>query len=757
MIDELIYKLGLSDEDIEIRKSKKLVNYDTTIKTNSIFQIIFKHVFTLFNFLNITLAIIIFVVGSYKNCLFIGIVFLNTIIGIIQEIKSKKIIDKLSILTNTKVNVIRNRKLEEIQINDIVLDDIIYFKLGNQVVTDSIIINGECLVNESFITGESELIYRKKGDTLLSGSFIVSGECVAKVIHIGEENYTSIISKEAKYIKKVNSEIMISLKKIIKFISIIIVPLGLLFLFNQLSIPNNSLNIALVNMVAAMVGMIPDGLVLLTSTVLVVSIIKLSYKNVLVQELYCIETLARVDTICLDKTGTLTTGNISLEKVINYANDIDDVMNAITSNASIDNNTMKAINKKYNSKSDWVVENIKNFSSDSKYLKITFKGKGTYFLGAVEAINIKLDKIKKCDIDKYASEYRIVSLVKDTKLQALFLFKDEIRISAINTIKYLKKQNVDIKIISGDNPITVSNISKRFDINNNDNYIDMTNVSDEEIKNIALKYTIFGRVTPKQKKQIILALKEKNKTVAMVGDGVNDVLALKEADSSIALNSGAEAAINASQIVLLDSDFSSVPSIISEGRRTINNVERSSTLFLSKTMYNTILMILFIFININYPIIPIQLTLISVFTIGIPAFILSLEPNNKKVKSGFIKSVLQRALPISLTVVINIIITIIVSKLLNLSSDELTTISVLITAFSGFYLLYKLCIPFNKLRKILLISLIFSFAFMSILFNKLFSLVILSLPLIGLLFILMITSIFIIKLLTKLLRVIKVI
>lgn len=652
--------IGLTKEEVEERIKENKVNYDTSLPTKSIKTIVRENIFTLFNLINILLGVAVFCVGSYKNLLFLIVIFCNTAISIIQEINSKKAVDKLSILAQAKVNCIRDGEKQEIGINSIVLDDLLMLETGNQIVADSIILEGEVEVNESFITGESDVIYKRKGDTLLSGSFVVSGKCKAEVIHIGDENYTSKISSGAKYVKKVNSEIMKSLNGIIKIVSIAIVPIGILLFFNQLGLTENSFKNAVVNTVAAIIGMIPEGLVLLTSTVLAVSVIRLSKRKVLVQELYCIETLARVDTLCLDKTGTITEGTMEVNDIIEITKskeELEEILSEISSASDDNNSTIEAIRAKYKNKQKWKVINKVPFSSQKKWSGVCFKDKGSYIIGAPEfVLREKYDEYKE-RIEKYSNDYRVIIVANSEgdfiekelpdKLEVLgfVLISDVIRKEASKTLKYFKEQGVNIKIISGDNPITVSKIAKRAGVENSEKYINMQEIkTKEQLEKAAKEYTIFGRVTPVQKKELVQALKKEGHTVAMTGDGVNDVLALKEADCSIAMASGSDATRNVAELVLLDSNFASMPEIVLEGRRTINNIERSATLFLVKTIYASILAIIFLFVNMPYPFMPIQLTLISTVTIGIPSFVLALEPNKERIKGKFLRNVISRAL-----------------------------------------------------------------------------------------------------------------
>lgn len=758
-------KCGLSSEQVKRRYEQNLVNYDTSVKTKKIPDIIKGNLFTLFNLLNFVLALAIFLVKSYKNLLFLGVVISNTIISTIQEIHAKKTIDKLSLIAATKVKVIRDGKEFEISINEVVLDDIFKLSQGNQVVCDAIIMSGECEVNEAFITGESDPVLKKKGDMILSGSFVVGGKVSAKVEHIGMDNYTSSISSEAGYIKKANSEILKSLNKVIKYISIAIIPISLLLFNNQLHVDNNTLQNAVINTVAALIGMIPEGLILLTSTVFAVSIIRLSKYNVLVQQLYCSETLARVDVLCLDKTGTITEGVMEVHDVIelrkNTSEEINDALCALCTTLEDDNATFKAIHKLFNLEIDYKAKQIIPFSSQRKWSGAYFEHEGLYVIGAPDVVLKEASVVVKNKIEEYSKENRVVVLAKSKENYngktlpdkmtplALILIRDKVRKKAIDTLNYFKEQGVNVKIISGDNVITVSNIAKRVGLDNYNKYIDARKLTNyEEIKNAVNEYEIFGRVSPFQKKQIISALKENGHTVAMVGDGVNDCLALKESDCSIALSSGSDAARNVSELVLLDSNFDSMPKIVAEGRRTINNIERSATLFLVKTIYASLLAVIFVFVNMNYPFEPIQLTLTSVVTIGIPSFVLALERNRLRVKGNFLINVISKAIPTALTIVTNILIVMLASFIFKINPKETSTLCVILTGYTGFILLYRLCTPFTFIRKILFSSMVILFLVGIIGLNTLFSLTMLGPYMIFLMIILMSISIYMFSIIT---------
>lgn len=698
-------KCGLTNYEVDKRIKDNLVNIYTEVGTKTVSEIVKENVLTLFNIINVVLAIAVICVGSFKNLTFIIIITINTLISIIQELRSKRTLDKLKVVAASKVHVVRNSIEKEIGINEIVLDDIIKVEIGNQIVVDSIIKDGEVEVDESFITGEADTVFKRNGDMLLSGSFIVSGKAICQVEHIGYDNYTAKISSDTKYIKAVSSEIMRSLNKIISTISFLIVPVGILLFSRQMYIEGNTVSQAVVSTVAALIGMIPEGLVLLTSTVLAVSVIRLSQRKVLVQDLYCIETLARVDTLCLDKTGTITEGKMEVMAEV-FVEDINisEIIGNINYNLGDNNPTAIALLDKYGKSDTFEIVDKMPFSSAKKYSGIALKDKA-YVVGAAEFILKKDDKFLK-KVEEYTNEYRVILLAEALNKQldnvrplALLLLQDKIRSDANETLQYFREQGVTLKIISGDNPHTVYGIACRAGFKENAKIVDATTlVTDQDILDAAWEYDIFGRVTPEQKKKLVLALQHLGHTVAMTGDGVNDVLALKKADCSIAMASGSDATKNVSQLVLLDSNFSSMPYVVAEGRRTINNIEKSSSLFLVKTIYATLLAIIFIFIDMPYPFIPIQLSLASTVTVGIPSFILALQDNYDLVQKHFLKRVLKRAVPPAFTIIINILVVFIASKLFNFTYEQTSTLSAVITGYVAFMLLFKTCLPFNKLR-----------------------------------------------------------
>ena len=730
---------GLSKEEVSERIKNNQVNVFDEVRTKTIKEIFLSNIFTYFNILNLFLALAILISGiifnkfwdSLKNCLFLGVIICNTGISIVQEIMSKKTIDKLSVLTNVKPKVKRDNEIIEIERNEIVLDDVIQYEIGSQVIVDAKILEGFVEVNESFITGESKTIIKKEGDELISGSFIVSGSCLCKVIHVGKDNYINTISKEAKTVKNNKSVIFNSFEKLVKILSYIIIPLGVALFISQYYYVNIPLSDSIINTVAALIGMIPEGLVLLTSSVMAVSVIRLSKENVLTQQLYCIETLARVNVICLDKTGTLTTGKMKLHSVINniplneFEKTITDVLSVLPDKSG----TINAIREKYPKKEDVSYEDIIPFSSERKFSACEINKKA-YYLGAPEYL-LSNDLISS-EIKEKQEDYRILLLAsseslsvhpKNLKVLGYFLIQDEIRSDAKETLDYFKEQGVKVKIISGDNYKTVLNIAKRVGLKNLKG-IDTTNMDTKDIDNIANENDIFGRVTPTMKKELVIALKRNGYTVCMTGDGVNDVLALREADSSVAMASGADAAKSVSQLVLLDNNFASMPKVVLEGRRNINNIERSASLLLVKTIYTILLILTCLFFRSKYFFVPIQLTLITTCTIGIPSFVLALEPNKNIVDGkNFLLKIIKKSLPGSFTVFFNIIIILLFKKYFDLTPHVTNSLAVLITGATGFIHLYYVSKPFNYLRVTLFSLLLLLFIYGGIFQHEFFSLI----------------------------------
>ena len=761
---------GLNKKEVLERIEKGQVNTSPSSKTKTIKEIVLSNIFTYFNILNIVLGGAIIITGllsfrlfySIKNCLFLGVIIANTTISIVQEVMSKKTIDKLSLLSSIKPKVIRDGEETSVLVEEIVLDDILHLTLGSQIVVDSVIEEGMVEVNESFITGESKTITKRKGDNLLSGSFVVSGDCYAKVIHVGKDNYINVLTNEAKKIEYNKSVIFNSFETLVKILSYILVPLGILLFLNQYKVVGSSLSDAVINTVAALIGMIPEGLVLLTSSVMAVSVIKLSKVNVLVQQLYCIETLARVNVVCLDKTGTITTGNMKLVDVLergkyshrDFENIIIKVVNALPDASG----TFNAIRDYYSEKVNVNVVDIIPFSSSRKFSACQIDNT-SYYIGAPEYVLKNNLEIIDEDIKKKQNDYRVLVIAsnndklddnpKDLEIVGYLLIEDEIRKEARDTLDFFKEQGVKIKIISGDNYKTVLNIARKVGLSNLKG-IDTSKINEDEIENLVVETDVFGRVTPHMKKKIILSLKKNGFTVAMTGDGVNDVLALKEADCSVAMASGSDAAKSVSQLVLLDSNFASMPKIVAEGRRTINNIERSASLLLVKTIYTVLLILTCLFFASEYFFVPIQLTLITSCTIGIPSFLLALEPNHNLVDGkNFLLKIFKKSLPGSLTVFFNIIIILLFQRSFNLGDDLTNALAVLITGSTGFIHLYHVCKPFNYLRIMMYVVLLIIFSFGALYLHEFFVLKEFNMQIGLILFLLINFSIFSYNTLTK--------
>ncbi|MEE0930662.1 MAG: cation-translocating P-type ATPase [Acutalibacteraceae bacterium] len=710
---------GLTEQQIQQRISQGKTNKASNMQTKSLGQILKDNVCTLFNLINLLLAVAVIMVGSYKNALFMMIIIINALIGTIQEIRAKKTIDKLSIVNAQKVKALRNGKTCDIDTESIVLDDIFFLSQGQQVPADCIVIEGSCEANESLLTGESDAVFKSYGDTLISGSFIVSGKCTVKAEKVGDDNYAHHIYSGAKYVKKVDSQIMKTLNLIIKVMSMVIVPVGLLLFWRQyMQTGFDSLQSAVVSTVAALVGMIPEGLILLTSTVLAVGVIRLSKQKVLVQEMFCIETLARVDVLCLDKTGTITEGCMEVQKAIavNKTNNenLENILNAVAKFSPDDNPTINAIKDRYTGSSNLIADHTVAFSSEKKWSGINFGNDGTVVLGAEEFLfNGKNDKIQSL-IKDIPNGYRVISIgfsendFNDRELPSnliplgVVVLKDKIRKEAKPTLEYFDKQGVQLKVISGDNVNTVSAIAKEAGLKDADKVIDATTLkTEDDVYNAVEKYSVFGRVTPNQKLQMVKALQKHGHTVAMTGDGVNDVLALKEADCSVAMASGSEAARCVSQLVLLDSNFASMPKVVAEGRRSINNIQRSASLFLVKTIFSTLLAVIFVFYGAKYPFAPIQMTLISAFCIGFPSFVLALEPNENRIKGNFLLNILNKAIPGGVTVALSVVMVTIIGRIFQWQNDFISTLAVAVTSFIGLMVIFKTSYPFNAIRTVM--------------------------------------------------------
>lgn len=717
---------GLNRQEVEYRENNGLSNIEKVNYTRSAKQIILSNTITLFNILNISLLILTLTTGSLQNCLFINTMVVNTIIAIYQEFKSKKILEKIKVTNQNTVTVVREGKKMEIPKEKIVMDDVIYLTSGESALVDMVVIKSSNLeVDESVITGESDAIVKRKNDKIMSGSIVTSGNAYVKVISVGKDNYANNLIKEATSIKDNSSYLQNTINKILKIITFLIVPVGVLLFVSQYFYSGQSYNEAILSTVAGIIGMIPEGLVLLTSIALTAGVIKMAKKNVIVEKLHGIEILSCTDVLCLDKTGTITDGTMEVVELIQLDNkdNISDIIANINTEEA-NNSTDVALKKKYGVKNNLNVQDRIPFSS-SKKCSITVIDDIKYYLGALEYITDK--NINDYEmLDKYIKKgYRIITLAKEKnnniEVLGFIVIKDNIRDNAGDTLRYFKEQGVEIKIISGDNPSTVSNILKQLDFEGYDRYIegkDLPNDYDKLISVVQDK-TIFGRMTPVQKQMVIKALKENN-TVSMIGDGVNDILALKEADCGIALGSGVSAARSVSDVVLKTDDFSVLPSIVNEGRRVVNNIERVSSMYLIKTTYSFLLCLLSIGLSHEYPFYPIQLSLISAICVGIPSFFLALEPNYNKVGKNFILNVFRNAVPNGATVVLNIFIVIMFCTIFNKNFESYRLIVVCLTGFITLRLLYTICKPLNLWRKILLLFCTISFFELLILLPDLF-------------------------------------
>ncbi len=733
---------GLTNDEVLAEIQKGNINGDNLIPTKSIKDIIRTNTLTFFNLINACLAALVIIVGSFESALFMGVIICNIFIGTIQEIRAKLITDKLSLISEPHAKAIRDGALTDISARDIVLGDTLLLKAGMQICTDCKVIEGECEVNESLVTGESDALLKARGNSLLSGSFVVSGEIYAVVTAVGKDSFANKITQGAGYLKKPNSKMFRAMDKIVKKISICILPIMLILFYKSLFITGEPIKTAVTSVVAAVIGMIPEGLVLLISIVMAVSAIRISKHKTLVQDMYCAETLARVDVLCLDKTGTITEGKMLVEAVIPLVSEteaatITKALSEISGALHDNNQTAEAIRQKYNETASWTAEKTYPFSSARKWSGVHFKGKGSYVMGAYEFV-FPNEKNRSSEISEKIKEHssngqRVIvlagspyafeekSLPPSLKALALIIISDIIREEAPETLKYFKDQNVTVKIISGDNPLTVKNVAMRAGVKDSDKYIDMSTVSDDNLSEAALKYTVFGRVTPDQKLAIIKALKNNGHTVAMTGDGANDVLALKEADCSIAMQSGSEAARNVSNLILLDSNFASIPKVVEEGRRSINNVERSATLFLTKTVYAFILALIYVFVLKPYPFVSIQMTLINALFIGIPSFLLALEPNYSMVRGEFIENVLKKAIPYGSCSIICISLLTILGHIYHFTPGEVRSVATVLLGVVSFLILCRICMPFNKRRAFMVIVLGIAFSLAVNNFEKLLS------------------------------------
>ena len=721
--------VGLTEEQVDKRISSGLNNYKSMGSTKTISQIIIGNIVTPFNILIFIIAGFLISIQSIKDLTFLVIVLLNLIIGIIQEISAKKTIDKLTLISAPTCDVLRDSKFQEVTINEVVLDDLLRLKTGKQICSDSIVVEGQIEVNESLLTGEADAIIKRPGDILYSGSFVVSGTCIARVDKVGDDNYIERLTGQAKQYRKPNSELLKALNQIILVMGILTVVIGVSLFFVQYLKTGLDYETSIRKTAGAMIGMIPSGLYLVTSVALAVGVLRLAKNNVLVQELYCIEMLARVDVLCLDKTGTITDGTMNVRDVIDY-DIIDnlstkDIVSAMLNATNDQNLTNIALENKFGRAKRIKHSEIIPFSSQRKYSAVTFDGIGTIVLGAPEFVLKTNYKLVESDVNRAAKEgYRVLVIahtsesIKDGALPAvelepvsLILIEDNVRPDAIETISYFKEAGVEVKVISGDNPITVSKVAERAGITNAENYISLDGLTDTEVVRAASKYTVFGRVSPGQKRLLVKSLQELDHKVAMTGDGVNDILALKEADCSIAVASGSEAARNVSHLVLLDSNFGSMPRVVSEGRRVISNIAKVAKLYLTKTMFSLLLAIVAL-IQGSYPISTNQLLMIDLLCIGIPSLVLGLEPNRSAAPKNFLSTIIKSALPGAIVIVIQSILVFLLQNPLDMTARTTSTIIVIVATFTCMMVLYETCKPFiNNTRKILFGSVFAVFVF----------------------------------------------
>ena len=710
---------GLSNEQVSQRQLAHLVNNTKVKSSHSYFGIVMKNICTFFNLLWLLIAIALLCVGAYSDMLFMVIIVINTLVAIIQEVKAKQTVEKLSLITAPKIRVVRNGKMFEIASDEIVLDDVIYLENGNQIPADCIIIDGKIEVNESLLTGESHAVKKDVGYPLLGGSFLVSGSCYARVDKVGKDCYVQKLTQSAKEFKAPSSNLFKDLNLLIKSIAVILVPLGILTFLKEYLFIGNDLGPSIQNTSGALVGMIPAGMFLLITIGLSLGVVKLAKKKTLVKDMYSIEMLARTNVLCLDKTGTITDGTMNVVDIVKIGKTklelIESVMSDILASQTTENATSLALIRRFGKETSKKATNVIEFSSDRKYMASEF-GNETYLVGAPTYVKAKLTPSQNKKKEAYlAKGYRVIALVKhdgkydenniDGTTLALIAIEDHIRDDAPQTIKWFKDNGVQIKIISGDDPQTVSKIAERVGVENSEKFVSLENMSLQEVEQIADEFTVFGRVNPEQKHMIIKTLKKKGKIVAMTGDGVNDTLALKEADCSIAMADGSEAARNISKLVLMDSNFSSLPSVVKEGRQVINNVQNSSSLFLMKTLLAITLCIITLILRVEYLFKTSQMFILEMFVIGLPSLILTLQENNDPIKGNFIPQVLKKSAPRAGILILNCIALIVISSMLILDEFEYATLSTLVITFAGFLNLMWLCIEnFTKLKLFAMLS-----------------------------------------------------
>ncbi|MDD9145211.1 cation-translocating P-type ATPase [Enterococcus hirae] len=735
------YREGLTDEQVAERVHAQATNetIDPSFKTNK--QIVLQNIFTYFNLIFIVLAVLLCLVSSYKNLTFLPVILANTGIAIYQEIRSKKILDNLSVLNAAKVTVVRNGVANKIDMEELVLDDVILLETGQQIPADGYVLDGKLQVNEALLTGEADEIVKEVDDYLMSGSFVVSGKAYVRLDKVGYDSYISQLTAKAKKMGGgEQSEMIASLNKLIKWIGIIIIPIGITLFSQSYFFNGNTIKESVVAMEAALIGMIPEGLYLLTTIALAMSAARLAKQRVLLHDMKSIETLARVNVLCVDKTGTITENQMSVQKLVIAKNEqaeqqatrIQELISDYAKAMANDNATMQAIKTYFNKPTDQEPLSILPFSSVQKFSSVTFAD-GVYVLGAPEMVLRERFETVKNEFSQYADQgYRVLvfgsyqGILSEALLEAeviplaYLLIANPIRKEAPDTFAYFKEQGVAIKVISGDNPQTVSTVALQAGIANADQYIDVSQLAEEDYLSAVEKYTVFGRVKPEQKMQFVQLLKQKN-TVAMTGDGVNDILAMKEADCSIAMASGNEATIQAAQVALLDSDFSRMPEIVAEGRRVVNNIERSASLFLVKNIFSFLLSVFSVLFALTYPLEPSQITLISLFTIGLPSFLLALEENKNRIEGKFIVNVLEKAIPGGLTDMTVVGTLVVGGVILHLNKTDVSTASTMLLTAVGFLVLYKICHPLNQFRGRIILFCAAGILFSVVFLHKLFS------------------------------------
>lgn len=731
---------GLSKNEVQERIKEEKVNKSNNDKLKTNWQIIRDNVFTLFNLYNLIIAIALVMVKAYTNTFFFAIIVVNVLIGIIQEIHGRNLVKKLSILTASKTTVIRDGKQIEIEIDEVVLGDTILLKQGDQIPSDSYVIQGEVEVNESLLTGESDSIVKRYEDKLLSGSYIVSGKCYAIVEKVGDDNFASQILSATKQEKENNSELLNSMKKVTKFTSFVIIPVGIILFIQAFYFREATIAQAVVATSAALLGMLPKGLVLLITIALESGVIKLAKKEVLVQESYSIEALAHIDTICLDKTGTITNGKMSVSEIEIYNEKIlpkpfNNMMEAFVNGMDDTNSTFKAMKEHFDGTTTYEKLCNVSFSSERKWSSISFKKEGSIIVGAPEKLFAKSDKEmpeKIVELQKngkrilgvaYSKEEISEDRLPNLEVVAIITLEDPLRKNAKEMLGYFKDQGIDVKIISGDNPLTVSNIAKRAGLKDYESYIDLSKIStDAEIVNLVDRYSIFARVLPHQKSIIVKALQAKGHKVAMTGDGVNDVIALRESDCSITLPDASDAAKQVSKIVLLNPDFSVLKDVLMEGRRVVNNITKVARIFFIKTIYSVLLSLLCIVTNMEFPFIPIQITLIDLIIEGYTSFFITFEKNKTPVTGSFLVKALTNALPFAIAIMFNIIILTIAGKIIQIPQNQLTTMMYILIGFVSILAVEEVCRPFNKMRIFLFVTTAVGFFTAALIFNNLLKL-----------------------------------